>query len=224
MASEEGPQPSRQLVFFSTGSLAGVCSATADFGFDRLASAVRGTAPRPVDALVRSMVPHIIKPGIRFWAFDLAKVALPRDMPVSLKGGLAGATGGFVEMALTNLHSGVMGRSDRSSPSLQTAVRTTLLHSGKLFLCFGSYTYLANTFSATLPPKPFPYCLLLGAIAGAFGTTVITPLEMFSAAKVPLSLPKVLQVALTRAPRGAVAVGTVIAVQVTSSAWILGDL
>lgn len=49
--------------------------------------------------------------------------------------------------------------------------------SGRLFLCFGSYTYLATTFSDQLPPKPFWKCWLLGAAAGAFGNTIIAAAE-----------------------------------------------
>lgn len=209
------------LVYFLTGSLAGACSATTDFGFDKISAQIRGTPSRSMQALVQSMLPHLVRPGLRFWGFDLAKrTLLPESLPVSLQGGLAGATGGFLEMASANAYAAMKAHSSKRS-TLEVMARTTLLHSGKLFLCFGSYTYLANTFSESLPPKPFPYCLFLGAVAGAFGTTSISPLEMYTASKVRLSLGQVIRTAISRAPRGAVGVGTVIAVQVTSSAWIL---
>lgn len=224
MSSYTGSSPSRQILFFSTGSIAGVCSSSADYVFDRASSAVRGTAPRPFDVLIRSLLPHIVKPGIRFWGFDLAKSAIPPDLPVSLRGGLAGAAGGVLEMGFADICNQIKAESSGKSRSLTQSIRTTLLHAGKLFLCFGSYTYLANTFSKTLPPRPFRYCFSLGAIAGAFGTFVITPLEMYSASKVPLRIGQVLKTACIRAPRGAVSIGTVISVQVTSSAWLLGEL
>lgn len=221
MSSSTDSSISRQAIFFSTGSIAGICSATADYSFDRIAAFSRSTPPRPLTALFQSMVPHMIRPGIRFWGFDIAKtMILPQSLPVSVKGGLAGAAGGFLEMALTNAHSSLASK----GPTLVTAARTTLLHSCKLFFCFGTYTYLANTYSDQLPPRPFPYCLLLGALAGAFGTTLVTPLEMYSAAGTRLKPIQVFKTALMRAPRGAVGVGTVIAVQVTSSAWLLGHL
>lgn len=167
------------------------------------------------------MLPHIIKPGIRFWAFDLTKSAITTEIPVAVRGGLAGAVGGALEMGLTTVYN----HYTAAKPvSFQNDLRITLLHSAKLFLCFGSYTYLASTFSDILPPRPFPYCFLLGALAGGFGTTMITPAEVYSATRMPLKFGQVLKSALTRAPRGAVGVGTVISVQVTSSAWMLGGL
>lgn len=219
MSGLTDPPLSRQRIFFFTGAIAGICSATADFAYDQIAACTRGTPARPSSALIQSMIPHTIRPAIRFWGFDIARtVILPERLSAGLKGGLAGAVGGFLEMALANAHTAL---TSSKRLSMEVALRTTLLHSCKLFLCFGSYTYLANTYSERLPPTPFSYCLFLGGLAGAFGTFVLTPLEMLSAAKVQLSPRKVLQTAMTRAPRGAVGVGTVIAVQVTSSAWLL---
>lgn len=223
MSTSTDSTPSRQLIFFVTGSVAGVASASASFAFEKLISFYGKSSTKGYASFTTGLPQHIIKPGIRFWAFDIARESLPYGMPVSLKGGLAGAAGGCMEMIYTQVQNVLTAKVNAKSPKLSTAVTSTLLHSSKLFLCFGSYTYLANSFSEMLPPKPFAYCLFLGALAGSFGTTLITPFELWFAkpAGTVLSLRKTISTALRRTPRGAVAVGTVIAVQVTSSDWLL---
>lgn len=223
MSTKTGSSASRQVTFFTTGSVAGLASASASFAFDELSCLYRNTGSKGYKAFTTSLPQHLVKPGIRFWAFDIARESLPSSLPVSLKGGLAGASGGFIEMLYTHAQNALTSRGNARTPNLGMVVNSTLLHSSKLFLCFGSYTYLANTLSDSLPPKPFAYCLLLGAAAGAFGTAVITPFELYAAkpAHTTLALSRTLYTALGRAPRGAVGVGTVIAVQVTSADWLL---
>jgi hypothetical protein len=198
MSDRTSIRPSREAIFFATGSFAGVCSATADFGFDMASSVLRDRPARPFSALLRSMIPHVVRPGIRFWGFDIAKSTfLPQEMPVSLRGGLAGAFGGFIEMGSASLYNLLHTKKTINRPTLSAAAKMTTLHSSKLFLCFGSYTYFANTYSDRLPPRPFTYCLLLGAMAGALGTTLISPVEMYTSAKVPLNFGQVVKVALS---------------------------
>ena len=82
----------------------------------------------------------------------------------------------------------------------------------KLFFCFGTYTYLSTKlFPEQQPPKPFWKCWLMGALAGGLGSGIAAGAEGIRGS------------ALWRSamPKGAIMIGTVIAVQVTSCAAIL---
>lgn len=182
------PSPTRQLCFFSSGCLA---------GFASLPMAFLPNVPSLMTA-----TPPVLRAGVRFWTFDQTRHFLaPFHLPVPLVGGLGGAAGGFNEVLL---HSLVL---SRSLPAATALGAQTL----RLFLCFGTFTFLSTTFSQTLPPKPFWKCWLMGATAGATGSAVVAALEG----------------ARGRAlwghaiPRGAATIGTVIAVHVTSCAALL---
>jgi len=82
----------------------------------------------------------------------------------------------------------------------------------KLFLCFGTYTFLSTSLSEELPPKPFPICWAMGAVAGGVGSGIVGAL-------VDGARGRMLWTGVV--PRGAVMIGTVISVQVTSCAAIL---
>jgi len=73
--------------------------------------------------------------------------------------------------------------------------------------------HLSATFAGEeLPPRPFWFCWLLGAAAGGFGSGVVARAEGVRGRSL-----------WRRAvPKGALVVGTVIAVQVTSCADLVG--
>ncbi|KAI5240865.1 hypothetical protein E4T42_08249 [Aureobasidium subglaciale] len=151
---------------------------------------------------ISAATPLVLRAGIRFWTFDQTRHLLaPLHLPVWLIGGLGGAAGGFNEVLL---HSLVQ---SRKLPSATALGAQTL----RLFLCFGTFTYLSTSFSDTLPPKPFWKCWLMGATAGATGSAIVAALEGTRGTAL-----------WGRAiPRGAATIGTVIAVHVTSCAKLI---
>jgi hypothetical protein len=180
--------PTRQLCFFSTGCLAGLASLPMAF-LPRIPSLLTATPP-------------VLRTGVRFWTFDQTRhILAPFHLPVSLTGGLGGAAGGFNEVLLHSLIQ------SRKLPAAAVLGAQTL----RLFLCFGTFTFLSTTFSDTLPPKPFWKCWLMGATAGATGSAVVAALE--GARGRALWAHAI--------PRGATTIGTVIAVHVTSCAALL---
>jgi hypothetical protein len=182
------PSPTRQLCFFSTGCLAGFASLPMAF-LPRIPSLMTATPP-------------VLRAGVRFWTFDQTRhILAPFHLPVSLTGGLGGAAGGFNEVLLHSL------LQSRKLPAATVLGAQTL----RLFLCFGTFTFLSTNFSDTLPPKPFWKCWLMGATAGATGSAVVAALE---GARGKALWGHAI-------PRGAATIGTVIAVHVTSCAALL---
>lgn len=193
------PSHTRQTIFGLTGALAGGCSLPIEFLWQRL-----GTSQQPSlrFLLQTSATPVVYRAAVRFWVFDLTKQQIStQSLPAWFKGGLSGAAGGFAEICTQSLiHR-------RLPPTLNL-----INHSSKLFVCFGSYTYLSTTLSPNhQPPKPFWYCWLMGAAAGALGSGFVSAAEGLRG--------KMLW--RTAVPKGALTIGTVIAVQVTSCASIL---
>lgn len=192
------PPINHQSTYAATGALAGACTVPIEPFWNRLSS----PRAQPLRSLVRNTgFTAIYRGGVRFWVFDLAKSLLNRSpLPVWTVGGLSGAAGGFAEVCVQALV-------NRKSPSMVSLAN----QSSKLFLCFGTYTYLSTSLSDQSPPKPFWYCWLLGAVAGGFGSTVIARAEGIKG------------MALVRGPlpKGMATIGTVIAVQVTSCAKVL---
>lgn len=194
--------PTRQVLFLSTGALSGLCSSTAiSLSTFRLLSYTH--------------LPAFLAAAYRFWAFDLARGTLERAgvSDIALRGGLAGAVGGLTETLLMRV--GTAMRSSSLAPLRpHTLARAALEQSSLLFLCFGSYTYLSTRLSPDRqPPTPLAYCFALGAAAGAFGVATLTAVKTRSA-----------RMAIRAIPIGALRVGTVISVQVTSAAWGLEKL
>lgn len=188
LGSIDLPSPTRQLSYFATGCLAGLASLPMAF------------APKVPSIAAAS--PPVLRVGVRFWTFDQTRhVLAPLNLPVWLAGGLGGAAGGFNEVLLHSL------LQSRKLPSAMTLAPQTL----RLFFCFGTYTFLSTNFSETLPPKPFWYCWMLGATAGATGSAIVAALEGTRGKALWGSA----------VPRGAAVIGTVIAVQVTSCAKLL---
>lgn len=196
VSSPSLPSLVHQASYFATGTLAGAASLPAE-----LAWLTFGQKP-PISTVnfPRASGPSIVfRGGVRFWTFDLVRCQLNQtsDLPIWIKSGLGGAAGGFNEVLL---HSFL---STRRLPSWKAAGSQTL----KLFFCFGTYHYLSTTLSPEqLPPKPFPWCWAMGMIAGAVGSGVVGALE-------GLRGPSMWMGAV---PRGSLAIGTTIAVQVTS--------
>ena len=187
------PTPASQATFFVTGCLAGASTIPIERVWPR---------PHPLSAFGATTRPLIYRGGIRFWVFDLARYRVePLPVPVAVKGGVSGAIGGFAEV----LAQAVL---QRGRPSLASLADQT----AKLFFCFGTYTYLFTALSPEQqPPKPFWKCWLMGAVAGGLGSGIVAGAEGVRGS------------ALWRSaiPKGAVMIGTVIAVQVTSCAAML---
>ena len=190
------PTPASQATFFVTGCLAGASTIPIERVWPRPNPL---TAPPAFAATAR---PLIYRGGIRFWVFDLARYRVePLPVPVAVKGGVSGAVGGFAEV----LAQAVV---QQRRPTVKSLAHQT----AKLFFCFGTYTYLSTTLSPEQqPPKPFWKCWLMGAVAGGLGSGIVAGAEGIRGS------------ALWRSaiPKGAIMIGTVIAVQVTSCAAML---
>ena len=186
------PPLSSQATFFLTGALAGATVAPIESLWQRLVHRAPGTLS------LLAWTP-IYRSGVRFWAFDLARYRVePLPIPVAIKGGLSGAAGGLAEICTQSLFKNKL--PDMASLTNQSA---------KLFLCFGTYTFLSTTLSPQqLSPKPFWYCWLAGATAGGLGSGIMARAEGVTGS----ALWKV------AVPKGALTIGTVIAVQVTTCA------
>ena len=190
------PTFASQATFFVTGCLAGAST----IPIERV-----WPLPNPLSApsaFRATAGPPIYRGGIRFWVFDLTRYrAEPLPVPVAVKGGVSGAVGGFAEVLAQAV-------AQRRRPSARSLANQT----AKLFFCFGTYTYLSTTLSPEQqPPKPFWKCWLMGAVAGGLGNGIVAGVEGVRGS------------ALWRSaiPKGAVIIGTVIAVQVTSCAAML---
>jgi hypothetical protein len=195
------PSLSRQSTFFLTGALAGAASLPVDAAFLSLSQ-----KPEQISGIrhIKSNLAAVLaRTGIRFFSFDHVRTYSSHylQLPTTLCGALGGATGGLNEVILHSLVS------NRRLPPLKPA----LSQSGKLFFCFGTYTYLSTSLSRELPPRPFWKCWLIGATAGCVGSTITAAVD---AARN--------RALLLAALRGTLVIGTVISVQVTSCAASLG--
>lgn len=199
------PSAPRQSVFFLTGVLAGAASLPVEGTFLSLLTG----QPTYKTGLqhIKTHAPAVLgRTGIRFLSFDHIRTYSSQflHLPTTLCGALGGAAGGLNEVVLHSL------ASTRRLPTLNAAVS----QSGKLFLCFGSYTYLSTTLSPEqLPPKPFWKCWLMGAMAGCVGSGITAAVE--GARRKALLMATV---------RGTLVVGTVISVQVSSCGAVLSGL
>ncbi len=189
------PPLSSQTTFFLTGALAGATVAPIESLWQRLIHRGPGTLP------LIAWTP-IYRSAVRFWAFDLVRHRVePLPINVVIKGGLSGAAGGLAEICAQSLFRNKL----PDIPSLKN-------QSAKLFLCFGTYTFLSTTLSPEqLPRKPFWFCWLMGATAGGLGSGIMARTQSVTGS------------ALWRVvvPKGALTIGTVIAVQVTTCALFL---
>lgn len=116
---------------------------------------------------------------------------------------------------------------ERSSQKLPDW-RTLAEQSARLTLCFGAYTALANGWKerkqekeqvhVELPAKPFWKCWGMGAAAGAFGSAVMWCVKE----GVPDGSRRWKMLGAATG-KGALVVGTVISVQVTSCRWVMDE-
>lgn len=206
--------PTRPLVFFASGYLAGAATLPVEILYSR---AVQG-APRTSSLL--SLIPKgslvattVLRAGTRFCVFDLTRTILNRRIPHSnfynehartaLIGGLGGASGGLAEVLASSL---VSIRPRLPSPSALAN------QSANLFLCFGTYTFISTTFSKGdgLPPKSFATTWAMGVIAGGIGSGILSAAKGIRSKALGSSILK-----------GALVIGTVISVHVTSVAEML---
>ena len=191
------PSLSRQATFFLTGALAGVASLPVDAAFLTLSQ--RPASISGIRYIRSNLTAFLARTGIRFFSFDHVRTYSSHylQLPTTLCGALGGAVGGFNEVILHSM------ASNRRLPPLNAA----LSQSGKLFFCFGTYTYLSTNLSSELPPRSFWKCWLMGATAGCVGSTITAAVE--GARNKALLLAGL---------RGTLVIGTVISVQVTSCA------
>lgn len=194
------PSYTRQAVYGLTGAIAGSCTVPIEAFWQRYLASQQLSIRI---FLQRSAGPTIYRAAVRFWVFDITKQQIQsQSIPTWVQGGLSGAAGGFAELSTHSLIR-------RSFPSVASLTN----HSNKLFICFGVYTYLSTTLSPDrLPPRPFWYCWLMGAAAGGLGSGLIAATADGIRGK--LLWKRVI-------PKGALTIGTVIAVQVTSCSSML---
>lgn len=187
------PSPINQESYFLTGGLAGLATVPIELYYQRPASVV--------PFLRTAAAAPIYRTGVRFWSFTHVKHQLSgTELPVWSIGGLGGAVGGFNEVCVQSFLN-----------SKLPQPRALASQSAKLFFCFGTYTFLSTNLSKELPPKPFWWCWMMGVTAGGVGSGIVAAAEGIRGKSL-------WAVAL---PRGAITVGTVIAVQVTSCAALL---
>jgi hypothetical protein len=197
------PSASRQATFFATGALAGAASLPVETVF--LSFAQKHDYTASIKHIRSSFVPILARTGVRFLSFDHVRTYTSHflQLPITLCGALGGAAGGLNEVILHSLVS------KRQLPPLHAA----LSQSGKLFFCFGSYTYLSTHLSRELPPRPFWKCWLMGATAGSVGSAIIATIEGARGKSL-----------MAATLRGSLVIGTVISVQVTTCAAGLRQL
>jgi hypothetical protein len=191
------PSISRQATFFATGALAGAASLPVETVF--LSLAQKNDYAASIKHIRSSIVPILARTGVRFLSFDHVRTYTSHflQLPTTLCGALGGAAGGLNEVMLHSLVS------KRQLPPLNAA----LSQSGKLFFCFGTYTYLSTHLSRELPPRPFWKCWLMGATAGSVGSAIVATIEGARGRSL-----------MTATLRGSLVIGTVISAQVTTCA------
>ncbi|GAB7348022.1 hypothetical protein MBLNU459_g6062t1 [Dothideomycetes sp. NU459] len=194
-ASSQVPSLPRQACYFATGSLAGAVALLPDLAWTSLVL----KTPTSVLPFFRTHAPAVLfRAGTRFWTFDHVRSRLSSSpLPVWVVNALGGASGGFSEVLFHSLL-------QRRRPSAWALGSQSL----RLFCCFGTYTFLSTTLSEQLPPKPFPWCWCMGAVAGALGNTIAGAVDGVRGRALWLGA----------APKGALTIGTVISVQATSCA------
>jgi hypothetical protein len=191
------PSVPRQATFFVTGALAGAASLPVETAFLSLAQQHDYTAS--IKHFRSSLGPVLARTGVRFLSFDHVRTysSYFLGLPTVLSGALGGAAGGLNEVMLHSLVS------TRRLPPLKAA----LSQSGKLFFCFGTYTFLSTALSRELPPRPFWKCWLMGATAGCVGSAITAAVEGARG-----------RLLMMASLRGTLVIGTVISVQVTTCA------
>jgi hypothetical protein len=191
------PSVPRQATFFVTGALAGAASLPVETTF--LSLAQQHDYAASIKHFRSSLGPVLARTGVRFLSFDHVRTYSSHflGLPTVLSGALGGAAGGLNEVMLHSLVS------TRRLPPLEAA----LSQSGKLFFCFGTYTFLSTSLSRELPPRPFWKCWLMGATAGCVGSAIMAAVEGARGRSLMMA-----------SLRGTLVIGTVISVQVTTCA------
>lgn len=213
------PDLTTQSAYFLTGGFAGLCTLPIEYTFQSISAS---KALRPVPFLRTHIPSGLYRPAIRFWVFSLARSVLQQNIPAHVQtigtahppltthihtaviGGVSGACGGFSEVFVQSL------LVHRNVPTFSALLN----QSSKLFLCFGTYTFVSTRYSATSPPRPFWKCWVMGATAGAVGSAVMAGVEGLRGTRA----------LMTAAGKGACLIGTVISVQVTSCHWVLESM
>jgi hypothetical protein len=191
------PSVPRQATFLVTGALAGAASLPVETAF--LSLAQQHDYAASIKHFRSSLGPVLARTGVRFLSFDHVRTYSSHflGLPTVLSGALGGAAGGLNEVMLHSLVS------TRRLPPLEAA----LSQSGKLFFCFGTYTFLSTSLSRELPPRPFWKCWLMGATAGCVGSAIMAAVEGARGRSLMMA-----------SLRGTLVIGTVISVQVTTCA------
>lgn len=185
------PSLVNQRCYIVSGCLAGACTLPIEIFYQR---------PASLTHFLRTLGPvPVYRAGFRFWTFTHVKHQLTTSsvsFPAWAVGALGGAAGGLVEVS-------AQAALQRRMPQ-SIALATQSL---RLFFCFGTYGFLSTNLSEELPPKPFWYCWTLGVIAGGVGSGI-------AAAALEGVRGKALWT--SSIPRGAITIGTIISVHVTS--------
>lgn len=199
------PRSFEQAAYLATGGLAGLSTLPIEVTWSSIFR-----TPQP--GLWHHFRVAVPRAAARFWTFDHVKTQLTphasrapgKDRPAShinaLIGGISGAGGGLAEI----LYESLVFR--RRLPSLGPLAN----QSSKLFFCFGTYTFLSSSLNEELPPKPFWWCWIMGAAAGATGSGILGAVDGLRGRGL-----------LAGTIKGGLTIGTVIAVQVTSCAGVL---
>ncbi|CAJ2503764.1 Uu.00g111580.m01.CDS01 [Anthostomella pinea] len=198
------PPGPEQVAFFATGGLAGLSVLPIEL-YSTLAAQTRPASLLPF--LRSHALIQVPRAGFRFWTFDIARNQLNAIQPsrrsqlrTTLTGGLSGFCGGLAEVTYQSL------AFQRRLPALSALAN----QSCKLFFCFGTYTGLSTRLSEELPPRPFWRFWLMGSVAGGVGSGIVGAVEGARG-----------RTLLRATGKGALSIGTVIAVQVTSCAQVL---
>jgi len=214
------PSAAHQAIFAGTGALAGLASLPIECAW---LSLQKSPSSKAVHLFLRGQAPAvIISTGVRFWGFNQIKEKINHDptdtKPQWLTYSLGGAAGGIGETFamhlpkdFRNLQAGVTQNQAFLTDWLIPLGTKAARHAAKLSLCFGTFGYLSTTYSELTPLNSFWKCWAMGTCAGGVGTAVMGTIDRMLVKNPPLSA----------MPKGAMVIGTVISVQVTSAAALL---
>ena len=229
------PSPVRQAIFFLSGTLAGCTALPTSFLYSPTSS-----QPRPAFSsyLRANAAPTLLRTGIRFWVFDLVRLNLPASWfddanppPAWQVGAIGGAYGGAMEVLVANAiwRPKNIPRMENSKVKLPivrqglewlgATTRPASIQGLRLFMCFGTYNYLTHKEGHNEQPlRHFWRNWGMAMIAGALGETAVGMVEQKVNKQVMLKKPTDwIRAGIRHAGRGATIIGTVIAIQTTSS-------
>ncbi|ANB15257.1 hypothetical protein AWJ20_2883 [Sugiyamaella lignohabitans] len=197
------PSFSHQMLFASAGITAGLAS----LPIEAISRRISNPEFKVSTFAKQHTLPHLSRMFVRFWTFDITYSETQKmPIPIWMKASLAGASGGFTELATYSL------LYERQKPSLQL-VKNLANYSSRMLIGFATFSYLATRKGDPFPPKPFWYCWCLGATAGGVASSVMGAVEGFRGRNLASHVFKSMFL-----------IGTVISVQVTSATELIALL